>query len=85
MMINGKQAWAIMAAFIVLYEATCKKNELLSEQYDRWLVSHPVTSRLAVAAVACHLINAFPPEFDLISMGFTGLRVLTRRIGEARR
>jgi hypothetical protein len=71
---NAKQAWATLGAGILVYELLCDEGELLSEQCDRWLISHPVTTRVAVVSLALHLINALPPKYDIISLGFLGIR-----------
>lgn len=63
-MINGKQAWAVLAGGIVLYEVTCEQDELLSVVVDGWLEKHPLVTRFAVGAVALHLLNLLPAYGD---------------------
>lgn len=72
----GAKAWAFMGASIVAYEILCPDDELLSEQCDRWLVSHPVSTRVAVAAVALHLINELPTCADPVHLVGVALRRL---------
>lgn len=61
---RGEHAWAVLAAGIIGYEIACNDNELLSVAVDRWLVSRPVLTRLVIAAVALHLLNALPAYAD---------------------
>jgi hypothetical protein len=61
---SGKQAWAVLAGGVVLYEVLCDEDELLSVVVDRWLESRPVVTRLAIGAVALHLLNLLPPYAD---------------------
>lgn len=69
---NAKQAWAVMAAGIVLYELTSRDGELLSEQCDRWLESNPTRflTRAVIATVSLHLANVLPDRFDPMSQDF---------------
>lgn len=71
---NAKHAWAAIGIGVLAYNATAKDGELLSEQCDRWLVVHPVATRVIVTMVALHLINAVPSKYDAIHAGFTGIR-----------
>lgn len=73
---NAKRAWALMAAGIIFWDMTAKDGELLSEQVDRWLVTRPLTTKFVVAAVSLHLLNALPPRFDPLHLGFAGVRKL---------
>lgn len=76
--ITGKQAWAIMAAAIICYEVSCSEDQLLSVVVDGWLVTHPIFTRAAIAAVALHLLNALHPSVDPLAMSF----FITRRAKE---
>jgi hypothetical protein len=49
-----------MAAGVLGYELICKDGQLLSECVDEWLVSKPILTRAAIAALALHLGNALP-------------------------
>ena len=68
--VKGEHAWAVLAGLIVAYEVLCDEDELLSVAVDRWLVSRPVVTRLAVAAVALHLLNVTPYWCDPLSKRF---------------
>ena len=59
-MINGKQAWAILAVGVVVYEIYAAEGQLMSEIVDEWLVTHPVLTRATIGAVALHLLNLLP-------------------------
>ncbi|SKT46134.1 DUF7427 family protein [Mycobacteroides abscessus] len=60
-------AWSVMLALIVAYEIAAPVNELLSEGWDRYLVSRPVTARVVPVVLALHLINALPRSVDPVS------------------
>lgn len=65
-MTPAAKAWLWLAGGVVAYELACQPGELLSEQVDRWLLSHPVLTRTAIAVVALHLGNALPSRADPI-------------------
>lgn len=73
MNVTGKQAWAIMAAGILAYEMSCDEKELLSVVVDGWLVTHPIVTRAAIAAVSLHLLNLLGP-FDPLAATFFATR-----------
>ena len=66
---NARQAWALLAAGVLGYEVVCKDGQLLSECVDEWLVSRPILTRAAIAALALHLGNAVPQRYDVVSLG----------------
>lgn len=55
---NAKQAWAVLTAVVLSYEIACREGQLLSEGVDEWLISRPILTRAAIAAMALHLGNA---------------------------
>ena len=71
---NARQAWALIAAGVLGYEVVCKDGQLLSECVDEWLVSKPILTRAAIAALALHLGNAIPQRYDVVSLGFSAIR-----------
>jgi hypothetical protein len=75
---NARQAWALIAAGVLGYEFVCKDGQLLSECVDEWLVSKPILTRAAIAALALHLGNAVPERYDLVSLVFSAIRRRTR-------
>jgi hypothetical protein len=75
---NARQAWAVMAAVVLGYEVVCKDGQLLSECVDEWLVSKPILTRAAIAALALHLGNAVPERYDVVSLGFQAIRRSSR-------
>lgn len=75
---NAKQAWAVLAAGVLGYEIACRDGQLLSEGVDDWLISRPVLTRAAIAAMALHLGNAVPKRYDVVSLGFQALRQSSR-------
>jgi hypothetical protein len=75
---NARQAWALIAAGVLGYEVVCKDGQLLSECVDEWLVSKPILTRAAIAALALHLGNAVPERYDVVSLGFSTIRKSSR-------
>lgn len=57
-------AWSAMLGVIIAYEIAAPVNELLSEGWDRYLVSRPITARVVPIMLALHLINALPRSVD---------------------
>ena len=81
---SAKQAWVILTAGVLSYEIACREGELLSEGVDDWLISRPVLTRAAIAAMALHLGNAVPKRFDVVALGFQVLRQSSRSLVTAR-
>jgi hypothetical protein len=75
---NARQAWALLATGVLGYEVVCKDGQLLSECVDEWLVSKPILTRAAIAALALHLGNALPQRYDVVSLGFQAIRKSSR-------
>ena len=75
---NARHAWTLLAAGVLGYEIACKDGQLLSECVDEWLVSNPILTRAAIAAVALHLGNAVPKRYDVVSLGFQAIRRSSR-------
>ncbi|RUP31506.1 MAG: hypothetical protein EKK51_14120 [Mycolicibacterium sp.] len=75
---NAKQAWAVLTAVVLSYEIACREGQLLSEGVDEWLISRPILTRAAIAAMALHLGNALPKRYDIVSLGFQALRQSSR-------
>jgi hypothetical protein len=75
---NAKHAWALLVAGVLGYEIACKDGQLLSECVDEWLVSRPILTRAAIAAMALHLGNAVPKRYDVVSLGFQAIRRSSR-------
>jgi hypothetical protein len=71
---NARQAWALIAAGVLGYEVVCKDGQLLSQCVDEWLISKPILTRAAIAALALHLGNAVPQRYDVVSLGFSAIR-----------
>jgi hypothetical protein len=75
---SARQAWALLAASVLGYEVVCRDGQLLSECVDEWLVSNPILTRAAIAALALHLGNALPQRYDVVSLGFQAIRRSSR-------
>src|SRR6266436_7928562 len=76
--VNARRAWAVMAAGVLGYEVVCRDGQLLSECVDEWLVSRPILTRAAIAALALHLGNAVPQRYDVVSLEFQAIRRSSR-------
>ena len=61
---EGLAAWSALGALIMLYELVAPPDQLLSEAVDRALLTHPLITRLGIAIVALHLVNAIPERLD---------------------
>ena len=66
MKISGERAWAIMGLGILAYEVFSEEDQLLSVAVDRFIVKHPIITRVCIALVALHLMNALPTRADPI-------------------
>lgn len=65
--LSASQAWAAIAAFVVVHELFCEEEHLLSRGYDRGLDLSPELVYGATALVVAHLLNLIPPKVDPIS------------------
>jgi hypothetical protein len=72
------RAWVALAGAVLVYEIAAGEDELLSNAADRWMLTHPWTTRLGVAAVALHLANAVPERLDPLHWLFSVKRLLRR-------
>jgi hypothetical protein len=75
---KARQAWALLAAGVLGYEVACEDGQLLSECVDDWLMSRPILTRAAIAALALHLGNVVPERYDVVSLGFQAIRRSSR-------
>lgn len=73
----GDRAWVVLGAGVATYEILA--DDLLSYAADRWILAHPWTTRLGVACVALHLINALPEKYDPLHYVFGVKRMFRRR------
>jgi len=62
--INAARAWSALAAAVIAYEVLAPEGQLLSEGVDRALLKYPTLTRIGIALVACHLVNAIPDRYD---------------------
>ena len=61
---HGDVAWIVLAAGIVIYEAACPPNQLMSEAVDRYRARHPFITNTVIAYVALHLLRQWPRRID---------------------
>lgn len=61
---TGVRGWLALAGVVVVIDATARPGETLSEQFDRWLVSHPKLTVYGTLLVTAHLLNILPPAVD---------------------
>jgi hypothetical protein len=64
MMTPAAKAWLWLAGGVIAYELAAQPGQLLSEQVDRWLVTHPILTRAVIVLVAGHLGNVWPQRCD---------------------
>lgn len=69
------RAWLALAAGVVVWDAGCKSDEMLSDASRRYTVAQPVVWRFVVLYTAGHLIHLWSPKWD----GFTWLAKLFGR------
>lgn len=72
-MTSADWAWLTLVGGIAAYEVYASlytEDQLLSEGYDRYLVSRPIAARLAPILVALHLINFLPKWLDPLAAVF---------------
>lgn len=67
MWISGEAAWIAIAGAVVIHEAVCGKDELLSDAADRCRSRHPVIVHAFVLATAAHLLRKLPRQLDAYS------------------
>lgn len=79
--LRASHGWRVIVGFVVAYEALCIEEELLSRGFDRLLERHPMWPRVAVIAVALHLVNWLPDRYDPVAAIFW----LTRAGGRSER
>jgi hypothetical protein len=70
------RARLVLAAGVIAYDLAAPRGHTLSEQVDRWLVSHPLLTWTVGGIVAAHTMNLIPkPELlDPIHLIFTAGR-----------
>lgn len=76
--LTAKNGWKTVLAVVIAYEAICAEEELLSRGMDRLLNDHPVWPRMAVLAVALHLVNWLPEPVDPLFLLFHRTKGLGR-------
>jgi hypothetical protein len=74
------EAWLVLAAGVIVWDAAAPDGEMLSEAADRWMVSRPWLTRIIVAAFALHLCNGVPARLDPVHGAFLLARSLRRRV-----
>lgn len=68
------RAWIALAAYVITYDLVASPEQTLSEGADRYMLTHPWTTRAIAAAVAAHVCNAIPAQFDPIHLLFAAAR-----------
>ena len=61
---TGAYGWVALAGVVIAIDATARPGHTLSEQFDRWLVSHPKLTVYGTLLVTAHLLNILPPAVD---------------------
>lgn len=65
------RAWLVLTAGIVGWDIVAPRGHTLSEQVDRWLISHPVITWTVGGIIFGHLLNVIPPRLDVVHLTFT--------------
>lgn len=72
------RAWIALGAYVVAYDVLACPEQTLSEGADRYMLTHPWTTRAVALAVAGHVCNLLPSRCDPIHLMFAGLRAWKR-------
>lgn len=67
-------AWIALAVGVVTYDVLAHPGETLSEGADRYMLTHPWTTRAVALAVSGHVCNLLPGRYDPIHLFFKALR-----------
>lgn len=60
------RAWIVLALGVIGYDLAAPKGHTMSEQVDRWLVTHPRTTWAVGGIIFAHLLNITPGRFDVL-------------------
>lgn len=72
-MTPARWAWLGLVSGVVLYDAACPPGHTLSEEVDRWLLSHPALTWIVGTVTFAHLLNIIPQRCDPIHLLFTSI------------
>ncbi len=64
LVVTGARGWTLVAGVVIAIDATARPGHTLSEQFDRWLVTHPKLTVYGTLLVTAHLLNILPPAVD---------------------
>lgn len=62
----ARNGWIVLGLGVVAYDYLAPPHQTLSEGVDKALEKHPVLTTIAIGAVALHLLNVLPPQYDPI-------------------
>lgn len=65
--VSGETAWLAIAGAVILHEAICHQDQLLSDAADRYRTKHPLIVHAFVLATAAHLLRRIPRQLDAYS------------------
>lgn len=71
---TSDKAWMTLGAGILAYEIWAPDGELLSEAVDRYLITHPIATKVIVITLVLHILNVVQPNYDPIHHLATVLR-----------
>lgn len=69
------KAWITLGAGVLLYDLMANEGMTLSEGADKYMVHHPWWTRAVGVALAAHVCNMIPNQWDPVH----GLFLLCRR------
>lgn len=68
------RAWLVLAAGIIGWDLIAPRGHTLSEQVDRWLISHPRITWMVGLILFSHLMNVVSPRVDVVHVIFSAGR-----------
>ena len=68
------RAWLVLAAGVIAYDIAAPPGHTMSEQVDRWLVTHPVLTWAVGGIIFGHCMNLVHPKVDVLHLAFTAGR-----------
>jgi hypothetical protein len=71
---TSDKAWMTLGAAILAYEIWAPDGELLSEAVDRYLITHPIATKVITMTLVLHILNVVQPDYDPIHHLATVLR-----------
>lgn len=62
------RAWFTFVAAVVVWDALCPRDEMLSDASRRYMIAHPMLTGAAICYTAGHLMHKWPTRVDLFTL-----------------